>query len=159
MTAEQLNAFIKSIQYVFESSIGTHASRKDLKIIKPGEQRAKVGGIPGRKWAIATVTLGGQSKGCLVMTVAEKTAIPLVAGMVHDRIGEMNALVRDGVGEMADTIAGSACGVMGGRVKKAAPATVVVDETVHVKLPSNLPSFELTFTTEYGDFNIDVALS
>ena len=157
MKAEYLNAFIKSTLYALDATMKTTGTRKDLKAAKPGE-KPTVGHIPGRNWILAGCDMEGGLCGHLSLSIQDKTAIPLVAKMVEEKIGEVTPIVKDGIAELANIIAGTAQGFIGQQVDSVTLPEITVGETIDIKIPPAMPSFRLVFDTEYGSFNIDVAL-
>lgn len=158
LSAEHLNAFIKAAGYTFGAVVGTKAKRKDLKVTPPGEKVQSIGNVPGKKWVVATLAMGGRARGGLVLATTDKVAVTMVAHMLDERIGEMNQTVVDGIGELALMIGGAAQSFMPHDVPSLGKPRVVVDETVRLGLPTNVPSFKIGFDTEYGSFSLDVAL-
>ncbi len=125
--------------------------------IKPGKPRIAVGG-GNPEDIIASIELSGPFRGTAVGIFPPDTALAIVNKMAGTNIKEVDKMVKDGVGEVINMVAGTAKKNLANdditHVDLSLPTVVKGNEYAFVSSVSKW--LELTFTSTLGSFIIRV---
>ncbi len=149
MKVEWINPFLSA-------TVETFARMARLKVV-PGkpylftdQQNSKdISGVIG---------LSGTLKGAVVIGMPEIIALQMVERLIGMKFDKLTAEVNDGVGELANIIAGYAKKDLVGEEVQIALPTVIYGPRHTVSMPSDVPVVVIPFTSELGDFVIEVGM-
>lgn len=107
----------------------------------------------------AIVGITDARNGAMALSFSQSCAIALVKGMLGDAIENILADTRDAVGEITNMISGQARASlqseMGIRLQGSTPS--IVFGTKHtLAFPGEAPIIAIPFSTEYGDFTLEL---
>ena len=113
-------------------------------------------------FAVGDVTgvlgLTGVANGTIAVTFEEKCILTVVSNMFGETMNEINSEISDAVGELTNMISGQARRELEdiGRRFKAAIPSVVTGKNHTIIHYSDGPKIAIPFTTDCGDFTIEV---
>jgi len=102
----------------------------------------------------------GGRKGSILVTFSEKIAVSAVGGMLGVEFDEIDADVRDGIGELVNMIAGGAKTRLqdkGVDFELSIPNTVM-GHNHKITAPASITRTRMTFQTQHGSFFVEVYL-
>jgi chemotaxis protein CheX len=147
-----INPFIEAAQSAFKSMANEIAVRKSLSLKGDNHQNSGVSGIIG---------LAGESMGSVVLSFDEATAIKVISKIMGTSYSEVNADVIDGIGELANIIAGDAKNRLtqkGYKFDVSIPR-VVSGRQYFSTQTRNVPCIVIEFTIPSGSFKLEVSLT
>ncbi len=151
MKVDYINPFIRSTTNALETMAFTKA--------KIGKPYLKTADAP--KCDISgTIGLTGEATGSVTVNLGKGLACAVISRMLSEEHTEMDATVKDGVGEIANMIAGGAKGEMqdkGMNFQIALPTVTLGFDQSHSH-PPDVSCVVVPFSTDVGDFTIEVAL-
>lgn len=148
MKAIYINPFIKAAEHLFKSFLGF-----EVDVGKPflGE-RDKLLEVS------AIIGLAGDTQGAVVLSFSRNTAIQLVSKFANYHYEYLTNEVLDGVGEFVNIITGNAKKDLEEfRIEISLPG-VVTGSDYHIKWPDGIPIITIPFSSEIGDFTLNVSL-
>jgi chemotaxis protein CheX len=128
--------------------------------IEPGRPFEKPEDLDGGDISSVIGFGGDQVTGCLVFHFPLQAALALYEAMMGENPGELNAEVRDGIGELANIVLGSAKTAFSHRELdfQISIPTVVIGQGHRVRLQSNLPVMVIPFAVEDRPCTLEVAV-
>ena len=150
MRVEYINPFIVGITQVFESSIGITPHRSSVGLKEDNTPSHDVSAIIG---------LSGNAFGSIVLSFPRETAQKVMAAMLGDE-EVSNEFLADGVGELANMIAGVAKTILAEQGIKTfiSIPRVILGLSHYIHRPKEVPCVEIEFETEMGNLVLEVAL-
>lgn len=149
MRAEYINPFIDSTVGVFRTMLGCDVSRTGLTVHDAFCPEYDITGIIG---------LSGKAHGDVVISFEESVALAATEAMVGTKHSTITDEVVDAVGELTNMIAGSAKTELSSLAMSLALPTVIVGKNHAIRFPSRVKPIALPFTSDWGNFNIEVGL-
>lgn len=152
MNADYANPFIKSAVRVFEKELDIKLSRKEL-LLKPGV-------IPSFNLSII-IGVTGLIKGQVVYSLDSNFAMHIAKKMLPGKNQEtLRMLVNSAVSELANIITGQASIELAGenRIIEITPPAVINGKDFNIDF-LNIPTISLSFISEVGSFEINIALT
>ncbi|MFA5182575.1 MAG: chemotaxis protein CheX [Syntrophales bacterium] len=109
----------------------------------------------------AIIGMTGAARGSLALTFSESCIVRIVSNMLGEDINEINGDIKDAVGEITNMVSGAARKKLEaeGFTITAAIPTVVSGKGHSIVHVMGGPSIIIPFTTEHGDFVVDVCLT
>jgi chemotaxis protein CheX len=106
------------------------------------------------------IGLTGAANGTLSVTFTKTCAVAVVKNMLGGDIQDLLSDVKDGVGELTNMISGQARKWLAesGTVLQSSTPTVVMGANHSISHLAKSPIMAVPFTTEYGDFTIEISL-
>lgn len=104
------------------------------------------------------IGLSGTLKGAVVIGMPESVALAMVHRLIGAKYDKLTPEVSDGVGELANIIAGYAKKDISGEELQIALPTVVFGPRHTVSMPSDVPVVVIPFESELGPFVIEVGM-
>lgn len=128
--------------------------------VEPGQPFEKPADLDGGDISSVIGFGGDQVTGCLVLHFPRTAALFLYEAMMGEDPGELNAEVRDGIGELANIVLGSAKTAFShGNVDfQISIPTVVIGEGHRIRLQSNLPVMVIPFDINDQACSLEVAI-
>ncbi len=152
LSVEWINPFIEATYSIIEAVAAVKVSMdKPLKIRQSNTVGYDVSGIIG---------LTGEATGSIALSFPKKTALNIVSDFIGEDVLGIDSDTMDAVGELTNMIAGRAKKLFaekGIRMKISIP-TVILGKGHTINTKKNIPSIEIPFKSEEGDFAILVSL-
>lgn len=151
MKVEYINPFITATVNALETMAFIKPERKDPYMKEDGKATGDISGLIG---------LAGQTTGSVAISFPREMALKVVSNMVGEEMKEFNNEVRDGVGEIANMIAGGAKGELsekGYHFKLSIP-TVVIGSSHNISHRTDVPCIVVPFRMEDDTFTIEISL-
>ena len=150
MDVSFINHFIESTANVFDTMLSCKVKRTSL-ILKTGCQ-------PTHEVS-AVIGLSGKATGSVVLSLSTNVALRSVEHMLFDEFTEINAEVVDGVGELANMVAGGAKAAMAHLELALGLPNVIVGNSHQIYFPGNVQPISVGFETPWGPMSIDVGFN
>ena len=149
MDVELINPFIDATLHVLETMASTKAQAGKPYLKKDQVARGDVSSVIG---------LAGEATGMMSVTFTEKSILAIVSNMFGEEMRELNEEVQDAVGEIGNMISGQARQKLEecGRSLQAAIPTVIIGKNHSITRVTKAPVIAIPFSTENGDFTIEV---
>jgi len=148
MRAEYLNPFIGAVTSVFNTMLNCQISRGAIFLKNGQDPSHEISGIIG---------LSGRASGTVVLSLNRQTALSAAQTMLGEAQTEINADVKDVVGELANMVAGSAKAQLA-QFDMSLTIPTVVTGNFHVVFPSKTPPICIPFETPWGSLTVEVGL-
>lgn len=128
--------------------------------VEPGTPFEKTETLDGGDISSVIGFGGDQVTGCLVMHFPRSAALALYEAMMGENPGDLDAEVRDGIGELANIVLGSAKTAFSheGLDFQISIPTVVIGPGHRVRLQSNLPVMVIPFPVGDQACSLEVAI-
>ncbi len=149
MDVKLVNPFINATISVLETMafVSVEAGKPYLK-----KDNVAVGDVSG------VLGLTGVANGTISVTFEEKCILTVVSNMFGETMSELNSEIADAVGELTNMISGQARRELEemGKVFKAAIPSVVTGRNHSIRHYSEGPKIAIPFSTDGGEFTIEV---
>lgn len=151
MDVNLVNPFIDAALNVLSTMASTKANAGKPFLKEKDAARGDVTGIVG---------LTGETEGTISISFTEKCILSIVSNMFGEEMKEMNDEIKDAVGEIANMVSGQARKQLSehGRSLKAAIPTVIMGKNHSVTHITNKPIIAIPFTSDNGNFTIEVCM-
>jgi chemotaxis protein CheX len=150
MDVSFINHFIESTANVFDTMLSCKVKRTSLQL--------KTGCQPTHEVS-AVIGLSGKVTGSVVLSLTRNVALKSVEQMLFDEFTEINAEVVDGVGELANMIAGGAKAAMEDLQLALGLPNVIIGNSHEVYFPGSVQPISVGFETPWGPMAIDVGFN
>jgi len=150
MRIEYINPFIVAMTEVFEAGVGITPRKSNLGL--------KTGYAPSFDVS-AVIGLSGNAFGSVVLSFPKEAAYKVVSRLLgKGEVSDDN--VADGIGELANMIAGAAKTILASQGIKTfiSIPRVVMGQGHYINRPKEVPCVEIAFETELGNVTLEVAL-
>ena len=150
MRIEHINPFIVAMTEVFEASVGVTPRKSNLGL--------KTGYTPTHDIS-AVIGLSGNAFGSVVLSFPKDAAHKVVARMLGDQ-NVTEDYMADGIGELANMIAGSAKAILASNGIKTfiSIPRVVLGQSHYIYRPKEVPCVEIAFDTDLGGVTLEICL-
>ena len=149
MDVSYVNPFITSTIDTFRTMLNV--------VVKPGIPHAKT--EPYSEYDISRIIgLSGDAKGCIAISFPKLMALKVVSAMLGTPIKVVGNDVTDGIGEIANIIAGNAKQHLNGLNLMISLPNVVVGKDHMLVSMRDIPTLVVPFHSEMGDFSMEVSL-
>lgn len=148
MKVDYINAFIESVQSVFESMLETEVSLGKVSLNSSHITAFDISGIIG---------LSGDVIGCVVVSFPMDTALAAYKAFAGEEIDPMDPNFFDAIGEVTNMIAGGAKAKFEGMDISIGLPTVIMGSQHCVNAPQNVPFITVPCHCSLGNFAIEVA--
>jgi CheY-specific phosphatase CheX len=153
MEADLINPFIHATRELMEFMVGIEDFKRtfltaDRQLTTPYD-------------ISAVININGDLYGTLVLSFTTEIAIKMLSQIMGETIEQMDNEAEDVVGEMINIIAGNAIKLQKRKGIEKMDRTVpnVVSGMGHkVRIPRNLPCINIGYSTELGDFAMQVSI-
>lgn len=149
MDVSYVNPFIRSTITTFKTMMGLD--------IKPGPPRLKKGEKPTHDVS-GIIGLSGEAQGAIVLSFPKSVALKAVSKLVGSEIKIVGAEITDGIGELANIIAGYAKQELTKYNLAISLPNVVIGTNHEVSAPSGVQTIVVPFSCELGGFAMEVSL-
>jgi chemotaxis protein CheX len=148
MRAEYINPFIGAVTSVFNTMLNCQVTRGAIFLKNGAESAHEISGIIG---------LSGRASGTVVVSLNRQTALSAAETLLGEKQTEINADVKDAVGELANMIAGGAKAQLA-QLDMSLTIPTVVTGHFSVGFPSKIPPICIPFETPWGPLTVEVGL-
>lgn len=149
MDVNLINPFLEATLHVLKTIAGIDAHKGKPFLKKDNVAIGDVSGVIG---------LAGDMNGIISVTFTEKCIFYIVTGMFGEEVKELNAEIGDAVGEIANMISGQARQKLEGQGTnlQAAIPSVVIGKNHTISHLTKQPIIALPFSTQGGDFTVEI---
>lgn len=149
MDVSFVNPFIKSTAKTFKTMLATEITTGTPVLLSDAIHKFDVSGVIG---------LSGEAQGVIALSFPKHMALKIVGALLRtDEEIEQDDMV-DGIGEIANIVAGLAKQDLGDFKFSISLPNVVIGTNHKIAVQSGVPAVMIPITTEYGDFAIEVSL-
>ena len=151
MNVAYINPFIESTLRSLQMMAGIQAEKTGLELREDLITTYDISSIIG---------LTGETTGSIIISMPEVLACKVASNMLMEEITALNQNVEDAVGEIGNIVVGDARRTLmneGHQLNISVP-TVVVGTGHKISRSSSVPCIGIPFTTEFGDFEVNVGL-
>jgi chemotaxis protein CheX len=148
MKVEYINPFISSITTVFSTMLNCPLTRQKIYLKDHHCPEHEISGIIG---------LSGKAAGTVVLSLTRQAALSAAEALLGERPLEINAEVRDAVGELANMVAGGAKAQLE-QFEMSVTIPTVITGRFSVQFPSKSPPICVPFDSEWGALTLEVGL-
>jgi chemotaxis protein CheX len=149
MNVAYINPFIISTIKTFQTMMNVE--------VKPGKPSLKTDGQPAYDVS-GIIGLSGEAQGAIALSFTEAVALKVVSGMVGTEIKGVGVELTDGIGELANIIAGFAKKDFTDFSLSISLPNVIVGRNHRISSPSGAPSILVPFTSSIGEFCMEISL-
>jgi len=149
MKAQYVNPFLYASINLFKDYLGLEVTNGKPFVREDPQGLDEVSGIIG---------LAGETQGAVVLSFSRETAIQIVSRFADHPYKALSSDVIDGVGELINIIAGNAKkDLREFRIDISLPG-VITGKNYKIHWPENVPVITIPFSSEAGDFTVNVSL-
>jgi chemotaxis protein CheX len=149
MEALWINTFCTTTIEVFRTMFSIEA--------KPGTPRLK-----GEPYTSADITgiigFSGEAQGSIALSFPSDTALKMISTLVGAPMNNLDMEVADGIGELANIVAGNAKKEIQGIALSISLPQVVIGKNHVLSVQSAIPVVIIPFSTPMGDFVVEFSL-
>ncbi len=149
MDVSYVNPFIRATVDTFSTMIGTGA--------KPGRPHLKTEPYPSHDVS-GIIGLSGDAQGSIAISFPRALSFKLVSKMLQTPIKVMGPELTDGIGELANIIAGNAKQHFNGMNLSISLPNVVVGKGHVLGVQKGIPTMVVPFESVLGEFAMEVTL-
>jgi chemotaxis protein CheX len=152
MDLKYIQPFIEATLYVLETMAFTQATAGEPYLKNDQTAMGDVSGIIGMTGRLANGTLS--------VSFTQNCILAIVSNMFGEEMTELNDEIKDAVGELTNMISGQARQKLEelGKCLEAAIPTVITGINHSIRHITTYPIVAVTFSTDNGDFTIEVCL-
>ncbi|NQT36738.1 MAG: chemotaxis protein CheX [Planctomycetes bacterium] len=150
MRAEYINPFIRSVANAFHTMLGVEVTRGDVALKAEAFPKYPISGVIG---------LSGKAIGTVVLSLSETVALRATSSLLLTETTEISDEVVDAVGELTNMVAGGAKAELEEYKLSLSLPSVIAGCEHEIRFPSNVRPITVHFTTEWGDFALEVGLA
>lgn len=149
MNVAMINPFITSTLLTFKTMLSDD--------IKPGAPGVKKEPAPSNDIS-GIIGLSGEAQGFIALSFPKIVALKVVSKMLGAEIKVVGSELTDGIGELANIVAGNAKqGLTQYNLSISLPNVIIGKDHV-IASPSNTPTLLVPFTSSFGNFTMEIAL-
>ena len=151
MNVAFINPFIESTLRSLEMMASIKAEKAGLELKEDLVTTYDISSIIG---------LTGETSGSIIISVPAKLACRIASNMLMEEVTALNQSVEDAIGEIGNIVVGDARRALiqeGYQLNISVP-TVVVGTGHKISRSSSVPCIGIPFTTDFGDFEVNVGL-
>jgi chemotaxis protein CheX len=149
MKAKYINPFLNATMGLFKDFLGMKVTAGKPFVLDDPQDLSDVSALIG---------LAGETTGAVVLSFAHDTALKVVSLMAGKTYPFLGSEVLDGVGELVNIIAGNAKkDLLDFRISISLPG-VITGNSYRINWPKGVPVISIPFSSELGDFRVNVSL-
>ena len=151
MNVAFVNPFIESTLRSLDMMAGIQAEKAGLELKEDLITTYDVSAIIG---------LTGETSGSIIISMPESLACKIASNMLMEEITSLNRNVEDAIGEIGNIVVGDARRslIQDGYQLSISIPTVVIGVGHKISRSGDVPCIAIPFTTEFGDFEVNVGL-
>jgi chemotaxis protein CheX len=149
MNVAYVNPFITSTMNTFQTMMNT--------VVNPGRPVLKKEPFPSYDIS-GIIGLSGDAQGCIAISFPKVMALKLVSKMLNIEIKVVGPELTDGIGELANIIAGGAKQYLNGLNLSISLPNVVIGKDHTLFSQRNVPTIVVPFSSVLGAYAMEVTL-
>ncbi len=149
MDVSFVNPFLKSTAETMNTMLGISVRTGSPELKKEAKHTYDVSGVIG---------LSGEAQGVISISFPKQVALKIVSKLLGTEIKIVGEELTDGIGEIANIIAGSAKQHLTNYKLSISLPNVVVGAGHKIQVPSGVPTVVVPLQTDIGSFAMEVAL-
>ncbi len=152
MKAEHVNCVITAVLSVISQTFGEEATKENVYVKNDDDNGSHLS---------AVIEVGGAHKGAFIISLTEDDAKKMASVLLMEEKNFLDKDVMDAMGEIINMISGGAKGALvekGLNFKLTPPAFVLGRGTKLFKSVSYAPYIGVSFSSDVGNFNVEVSL-
>ena len=108
----------------------------------------------------AIIGITGDTSGSIILSFPANLACKIAGNMLMEDVTEMNQSVEDAIGEIGNIVVGDARRslIQDGHQLNISIPTVVIGSGHKISRSGDVPCIAIPFTTDFGDFEVNVGL-
>jgi len=150
MKVEYINPFIESVYELFSTMLKVEVEKGEVGVYwEP----------PNNSDIVALIGVSGSARGTVALSFPVSTALAIVGKMVDEDVRIVDDMVKDGVAELVNIVAGTAKGKLNDGSDNAIDLslpTVVRGTNYKVDYPTRTAWLEVPFNSDLGSFSLRV---
>ena len=149
MNVTFVNPFLKATNETFKTMMGIEPEMGKPVLKNMSEPRYDVSGVIG---------LSGEAQGTIAISFSKITALRVVSKMLGVELKIVNSDLTDGVGEIANIIAGYSKQYFTDYKISISLPNVIIGSRHELVSPTSVNAIVVPYTCELGDFALEIAL-
>ena len=151
INVDYINPFIESTVRSLDMMAGIKAEKVGLELKEDHITAYEISTIIG---------LTGETSGSIVISMPTKLACKVASNMLMEEVTAINKNVEDAIGEIGNIVVGDARRslIQDGHSLSISIPTIVIGAGHKISRSGNVPCIAIPFTTEFGDFEVNVGL-
>jgi chemotaxis protein CheX len=149
MDVSFVNPFLKPTNETFKMMIGIDVKMSAPIVKETSEHHYDVSGVIG---------LSGEAQGTIALSFSKPAALRVVSKMLGMELKIVGADLTDGIGEIANIVAGYAKQYLTEYKVSISLPNVVIGKGHELAAPSGVSTIVVPYTCELGDFAVEIAL-
>ncbi|MDR0304902.1 MAG: chemotaxis protein CheX [Chitinispirillales bacterium] len=149
MDVKFINPFLKATNETFKTMIGIEPTMEKPIVKSNAEHSHDVSGVIG---------LSGEAQGSIAISFSKITALRVVSKMLGSELTAVNSDLTDGIGEIANIIAGYSKQYLTDYKVSVSLPNVVVGSGHELVAPSGVSTIVVPYKCEFGEFAVEIAL-
>ncbi|MGM0461035.1 MAG: chemotaxis protein CheX [Fibrobacterota bacterium] len=149
MDVSYVNPFLKATKETFKTMVGVDAEMEKPIVKQNAKHHYDVSGVIG---------LSGEAQGTISISFEKKTSLKIVSKLLGTEIKIVGADLTDGIGEIANIIAGYAKQYLTEFKVDISLPNVVIGRSHELAAPSGVSTIVVPFNCDLGTFAVEVAL-
>jgi len=149
MDVNLVNPFLKATTDTFKTMMGIELQMDKPVVRNSTDHQYDVSGVIG---------LSGEAQGSIAISFSKITALKVVSKMLGVELKIVNADLTDGIGEIANIIAGYSKQYLTDYKVSISLPNVVVGSGHELIAPSGVSTIVVPYTCELGEFAVEIAL-
>ena len=149
MDVSYVNPFIKSTVLTFKTMLNMECTPGKPTVKDGDEMTCDISGIIG---------LSGEAQGAIAISFPKLVALKVVSAILGMQVKIIGEEVTDGIGELANIVAGNAKQDLEKYQLNISLPNVIVGKNHYIKTPTGCKTIIVPFHCELGDFAMEVSL-
>lgn len=149
MRVEYINPFLSATINLFRDYMGINLEHDKPAIMEDPHDLNEVSAIIG---------LAGDVAGAVVLSLSRQTAINIVSKFAGHTYQALSSDVIDGIGELVNIIAGNSKKDLKDHKIVISLPGVITGNSYKMNWPKGVPVIEIPFTSDVGEFSVNVSM-
>lgn len=149
MDVAYVNPFITSTMETFKKMLNAEIRAGKVQLKSDSVNTFDISGIIG---------LSGEAQGSICLSFPKITALKIVSILLSAEIKIVGPEVADGIGELANIVAGNAKQHLTQYNLSISLPKVIIGKDHHIAPQKGVPTIVVPFSSQYGDFAIEISL-
>jgi chemotaxis protein CheX len=149
MDVSYVNPFLKATNETFKMMIGIDVQMGKPIIKETSEHSYDVSGVIG---------LSGEAQGTIALSFSKAASLKVISKMLGMELKIVGAELTDGIGEIANIVAGYAKQYLTEYKVSISLPNVVIGKSHKLAAPSGVSTIVVPYTCELGEFAVEIAL-
>jgi chemotaxis protein CheX len=144
-----INPFVRSTTDTFSMMLGTEVDVGEPELKIDGRFAYEISGIIG---------MSGDAEGIIGVNFPRDVALKIVSKLIGSECTSINLMVTDGIGEIANIIAGNAKQYFSGKALLLGLPYVIISKGGQTIMSKDIPVYIVPLKSVLGEFSLEIAL-